>query len=173
MQLWETRQARLLKRARRQTDLAALEQLEPRALMAFSALGFSLPELAITGQAGPRAAWGGVLDVSALLQNIGSSTITEPLSQLPTTSAPTPGSPYGSTSTADAPDTTVAVLLTRSPKSIKGAVTLGTIAAPPVGQNSVEQLADSFTLPSQPNGFPGGRRQVLRLVPGQFIEQHA
>ena len=67
----------------------------------FSPLGFSLPDLTITGQAGPRAAWGGTLVVSAILQNIGASTITEPLSQLPTTQARTPGSPYGSTSTAD------------------------------------------------------------------------
>jgi hypothetical protein len=155
VQLWENRQARLLKRARRQTDLTTLEQLESRALLATSALGFSLPDLAITGQAGPRAAWGGVLNVSAILQNIGSSTITEPLSQLPTTSAPTPGSPYSSTSTADAPDTTVTVLISRSRKTIKGAVTLGTISAPPVAQNSVEQLADLFTLPTQPKGFAG------------------
>jgi hypothetical protein len=156
VQLWENRQARLLKRARRQTDLTALEQLESRALLAFSTLGFSLPDLTITGQAGPRAAWGGVLNVSALLQNIGTSTITEPLSQAPSTTAPTPGSPYGSTSTADAPDTTVTVLISRSPKTIRGAVTLGTISAPPVSQNSVEQLADSFTLPARPAGFAGG-----------------
>ena len=155
MQLWENRQARLLKRARRQTDLTAPEQLESRALLAFSTLGFSLPDLTITGQAGPRAAWGGVLNVSALLQNIGASTITEPLSQAPTTSLPTPGSPYGFTSTADAPDTTVTVLISRSPKTIRGAVTLGTISAPPVSQNSVEQLASLFTLPARPAGFPG------------------
>ena len=45
VQLWETRQVRLLKRARRRTDLARLEQLESRALLAFSTLGFSLPDL--------------------------------------------------------------------------------------------------------------------------------
>ena len=87
--------------------------------LAFSSLGFSLPDLTITGQAGPRAAWGGVLEVSAILQNIGASTITEPLSQAPATTAPTPGSPYGSTSTADAPETTVTVLLSRSARSTR------------------------------------------------------
>jgi hypothetical protein len=151
-----TQQAGPRKRARRSTGLVTLEQLESRALLAFSTLGYSLPDLTITGQAGPRGAWGGVLDVSALLQNIGTSTITEPLSQLPSTSAPTPGSPYGSTSTADAPDTNVEVLISRSPKSIRGAITLGTIEAPPIGQNSVEQLTGSFTLPSRPAGFPAG-----------------
>ena len=112
---WESRQARLLKRARRRTDLAAWSNWKTRALLAFSTLGFSLPDLTITGEAGPRAAWGGTLDVSAYLQNIGASTITEPLSQLPTTHGPTPGSPYGSTSTADAPDSTVASSITRTP----------------------------------------------------------
>jgi hypothetical protein len=156
VQLGRTQQTGPRRRTLRSTGLATVELLESRALLAFSTLGFSLPDLTITGQAGPRGAWGGVLDVSALLQNIGSSTITEPLSQLPSTSAPTPGSPYGSTSTADAPDTTVEVLISRSPKSIKGAITLGTIEAPPISQNSVEQLTDSFTLPARPAGFPGG-----------------
>ena len=73
----------------------------------------------------------------------------------PATQAPTPGSPYGSTSTADAPESTVDVLLTRTPKSLKGAVTLGTIEAPPLGQNSVEELDASFRLPARPSGFPG------------------
>ncbi len=149
------RAARLLKRSRRRTDLANLEQLESRALLAFSSLGFSLPDLTITGQAGPRAAWGGVLDVSVILQNIGASTITEPLSQAPASQPPTPGSPYGSTSTSDAPDTTVAVLVSRSSRSLKGAISVGTIEAPPVSQNSVEELAASFALPSRPKGFAG------------------
>jgi hypothetical protein len=146
---------RLLKRAARRADLGSLVQLESRELLSFSPLGFSLPDLTITGQAGPRAAWGGTLAVSAILQNIGASTITEPLSQLPTTSAPTQGSPYGSTSTADVPDTTVGVFLSKSAHSARGAIKLGTIEAPPISQNSVEQLADSFTLPARPAGFPG------------------
>ncbi len=148
------------RRARRRTDLAAPVSLEERALMAFSTLGFSLPDLTVSGQAGPRAAWGGILDVSVNLQNIGASTITEPLSQAPSTQGATPGSPYGSSSTADAPDTVIAVLASRSPKSLKGAVQVGTIEAPPVGQNSVEQLTDSFTLPARPAGFPGGGGKV-------------
>jgi hypothetical protein len=151
---------RLLKRAVRRADVGSLEQLEARELLAFSPLGFSLPDLVITGQAGPRAAWGGVLDVSAILQNIGASTTTEPLSQLPTTQATTPGSPYGSTSTADVPDTMVGVFISKSARSAKGAIKIGTIEAPPISQNSVEQLADSFTLPARPAGFPGGGGKV-------------
>ena len=155
MQLWNKQGTRLLSRARRRTGFAAVQELEPRALLAFSALGFSLPELAITGEAGPRAAWGGPLNVSALYQNIGTSTITEPLSQAPATQAPTPGSPYGNVSTADAPDTMVTVFATRTPKTLNGAVDLGEIEAPPLSQNSVEQLAAAFTLPARPAGFPG------------------
>jgi len=132
-----------------------MEQLEARSLMAFSNLGFSLPNLAITGEAGPRAAWGGLLDVSVYLQNIGASTTTEPLSQAPATQPPIPGSLYSSTSSSDAPDSEVTVLLSRHQRSLKGAVTLGTFEAPPVAQNSVEQLTEQFKLPSQPAGFPG------------------
>ncbi len=66
-------------RARRGTNPAAnLRQLEERELLSFSTLGYSLPDLVITGQTGPRASWGGELSVSAYLQNIGTSTITEP-----------------------------------------------------------------------------------------------
>jgi hypothetical protein len=129
--------------------------LEERALMAFSQLGFSLPDLTVSGQAGPRAAWGGVLDVSVLLRNIGASTTTEPLSQAPSTQAPTPGSPYGSSSSADAPDSVIAVFASPSSKSMKGAITVGTIQAPPLSQNSVEQIPATFTLPSRPPGFAG------------------
>jgi hypothetical protein len=149
-----------VRRVRRRTVLASPADLEKRALMAFSSLGVSLPDLTITGEAGPRAAWGGVLDVSVLLQNIGASTITEPLSQAPATQAATPGSLYGSTSTADAPDSVVAVLLSRSPKTLRGAFTLGTFEAPPLSQNSVEQIPAAFTLPSRPPGFAGNGGKV-------------
>jgi hypothetical protein len=143
------------RRARRRTELAAPVCLEGRTLLAFSPLGFSPPDFAISGQAGPRAAWGGVLNVSVFLQNIGATTITEPFSQAPPTQPPITGSPYGSTSQADAPDSVVAVWLSRSPRSLKGAVKLGTIEAPPLIQNNFEQLNGAFTLPSRPPGFAG------------------
>jgi hypothetical protein len=147
--------ARGQRRARRQTDVSTLESLEERALLSFTTLGNSLPDLTITGEAGPRASWGGTIDVSAFLQNLGASTTTEPLSQLPATETPTAGSLYNSTSSADAPSSTVGVFLTKSPKSLKGAVELGTFGAPALTQNSVEELTDSFTLPSRPKGFAG------------------
>jgi hypothetical protein len=151
----ESRNPRSERRARRQTALTALEGLEERTLLSFSTLGFSLPDLTVSGQAGPRAAWGGTLDVSVMLQNIGASTTTEPVSQLPPTEPQAAGSLYNSTSSADAPASTIAVLLTKSPNSLAGAITLGTIAAGPVTQNNMEQLSAPFTLPSRPRGFPG------------------
>jgi hypothetical protein len=86
------------------------------------------------------------------LQNIGASTTTEPLAQAP-----------GDTSQADAGDSTVAVLLTPHAHSLKGAINLGTISAPPVPQNNLEQLTESFTLPSRPAGFTG-KKFYVRFV---------
>ena len=84
----ESRNSRGQRRARRQTDVSALESLEKRTLLTFSTLGYSLPDLTITGEAGPRASWGGTIDVSVYLANIGASSTTEPMSQLPQTEQP-------------------------------------------------------------------------------------
>jgi hypothetical protein len=150
----ESRHVRQERRNRRRTDLAALERLEPRELLAFTTLGFSLPQLVVSGEAGPRAAWGGPLDVSVFLQNIGSSTTTEPTAQAP-----------GDTSQADAGDSTIEVVLTPHAHSFKGAVVLGTIDAPPVSQNNLEQLTDMFTLPSRPSGFKSsGGKFYVRFI---------
>ncbi|MGZ3335828.1 MAG: hypothetical protein ACXWOV_11870, partial [Isosphaeraceae bacterium] len=75
---WETLRARDDRRARRRTDLAQLEQLEGRQLLAYSSLGYSLANLHVKAQAGPVATWGGTLDVKAFIQNTGASTINEP-----------------------------------------------------------------------------------------------
>src|SRR5438128_12683229 len=60
---WESRRTRRSGRDRRRPDLAALECLEGRELLAHTALGFSLPDLAISGFAAPVASWGGPLAV--------------------------------------------------------------------------------------------------------------
>jgi hypothetical protein len=146
---------RLNRRARRRTDLTALEVLEERTLLSFSNLGFSLPDLKISGEAGPRAAWGGNIVVSAYLQNIGASTTTEPMSQAGATDTQAAGSLYSSASASDANTSTVNVLITPTARSLRGAISLGTISAPPLEQNNVEQLSSLFKLPSQPAGFAG------------------
>src|SRR5262245_27957721 len=151
-----SRHVRPERRARRRTNRADLERLEARDLMAFSTLGFSLPDLTVTGIAGPRAAWGGTLSVTARIINTGSSTITNPIAQFP-----------GAASTADAPASTVAVVLTPRRHSLAGAFTLGTFQAPAVPQNNLQQVTQSFTLPSQPpSRFTArpGARFFIRLV---------
>ncbi len=114
-------------------------------VLSFSTLGFSLPNLIVTGEAGPRAAWGGTLDISAYVQNIGTSTITEPIAQAP-----------GSPSSADAADSMINVIMTPKRDSLAHAVYLGSVQAPPLSQNSLEQVTASFTLPARPPGFAGG-----------------
>ena len=140
----------------------ALERLEERALMTFSTLGYSLPDLTISGEAGPRAAWGGTLDVTVFLQNIGASSTTEPVSQLPVTQQQATGSLYNSTSSADVPASSVEVILSPSAHSFRNAIKLGTFMAPSLSQNNLEVLQEAFNLPNRPAGFPvhGGRFYV-------------
>jgi hypothetical protein len=150
----DSRHLRPGRRARRRTHLAAPERLESRELLTTSPLGFSLPDLTITGSVGNRAAWGGTLGVIATVINEGTSTITNPIAQAP-----------GSLTTADAPASTVAIVITPR-RSMAHAITIGTFQAPPVGQNSFEQIAESFTLPARPPGFaaPGHKFYVHLIV---------
>ena len=88
MWLRDSRHVRPEQRARRRTNLADLERLEARELMAFSSLGFSLPNLTISGVVGSTAAWGGTLGLTASVDNIGASSITNPIAQRLVISAP-------------------------------------------------------------------------------------
>ena len=75
---WESRRTRRRGgRDRRRPDLAAVESLEGRQLMAYSPLGASLPQLTISGYASPAAAWGGPLTVTVNIANIGPAPILE------------------------------------------------------------------------------------------------
>jgi hypothetical protein len=148
----DSRKMRPERRARRRTTLAAPERLESRELMTVNSLGFSLPDLTITGSAGSRAAWGGTLGVIATVVNQGSSTITNPIAQSP-----------GSSTTADAPASTVAVVITPH-KAMRHEVTIGTFQAPPVAQNSLEQIQETFTLPARPPGFHAGGTFYVHLI---------
>lgn len=140
------------RRARRRTALPAPERLESRELLAYNPLGFSLPDLSITGSAGNHAAWGGSLGVIATVINQGSSTVPDPLAQSP-----------GSFSTAAAAPSTVSVIITPRP-SLRHPVTIGTFQAPALAQNSIEQIAETFTLPARPAGFPVGGKFYVHLA---------
>ena len=150
---WESRRTRRSGRdrgrGRARPDLAALECLEGRELMAYSPLGFSLPDLTVDGFAAPAAAWGGPLAVTVDVSNIGASTINEPLSLS-----------GGLTSTADAQASTVAVYALRNPRSFAGAVQVGSIDVPAIAQNNATQITSIITLPNRPPGFPGDGGRV-------------
>ena len=169
---WETLRARDDRRARRRTDLAALEQLEGRQLLSYSSLGYSLPELQISGLAGPVASWGGSYQVTVVLQNTGASTIIEPLSLVPASEVAIgpDGSlvpPYYVPSSADAAASQVGIYLAPRPHSLAGAKEIGTATAQALSQNDIERFNVSLTLPQQPTGFRAAGVYYIRLVANQ------
>jgi hypothetical protein len=165
---WENLRARDNRRARRRTDRTALERLEERQLLSYSSLGYSLADLRISGSAGTVASWGSTLQVSAIVQNIGASTMTEPLSQTPpgqivVGADGNPVPPFAIPSTASAPDSVINVFLTHRPRSLAGAIQIGSFTATALEQNSVEQLTTSIVLPQRPSGFAKSGIAYIRL----------
>ena len=165
---WEALRACDDRRARRRNNLSALEVLEGRQLLSYSSLGYSLPDVSITGQAGPVAAWGGSLTVKVILKNTGASTIGEPLSLTPTTQVFTGPDgravpPYYVPSSADAGTVPIAAFLTRSPHSMAGAISLGTFLSPSLSQNDVQQFSELFGLPQRPSNLPATGIYYVRL----------
>ena len=148
---WETLRARDDRRARRRTDLAALEQLEGRQLLSYSSLGYSLPDLKISGLAGSVASWGGAYQVTVVLQNTGASTIIEPLSLVPASEVAvgpdgSPVPPYYVPSTADAAASQVGIYLAPRPHSLAGAIEIGTshgTGDQPEQHRAIQCLADA------------------------------
>jgi hypothetical protein len=170
---WETLRARDDRRARRRTELPALEQLEGRQLMAYTTLGYSLPDLRVTGQAGPVASWGGPLTVTAFLQNTGASTIDEPTALIPATQIVAgpdglPVPPYVTPSSADVQSNQIAIFVTPNRNSLANAIEIGTFTAPATGtvvsQNNAITVPQTLTLPPHPVGFPTVGRVYIRLV---------
>ncbi len=130
------------------SGLGAVERLEARELMAYSVLGYSLPDLTSSGYASTAAAWGGPVTVTATVRNIGSSTLVEPNALAPTVG-----------SSSDAVPSVVNVYASKSPRSLNGAVLVGQLSIPAVPENSFIQSTQTFNLPQQPVGFPnqGGK----------------
>jgi hypothetical protein len=170
---WETLRARDDRRARRRTELIALEQLEGRQLLSYTSLGYSLSDLRVTGQAGPVASWGGPLTITAFLQNRGASTITEPTALVPPLEVTTgpdglPVPPYVTPSSADVQPNQIGIFVTPKRNSLAGAIEIGTFTAPATGtvvsQNDTITVPETLTLPSRPAGFPTTGRVYIRLV---------
>ena len=142
------------RRAPRRPELGAPERLERRDLLAFSPLGVSLPDLAISAQAAPVATYGGPLALQIDLSNLGASSLIEPLNLAP-----------GSPSFADAPASTIGVFLSDSPRFGAPAFPIAAIPAPALRQNSVERIDTTITLPPfQPPGFPGNGGTVFLFL---------
>jgi hypothetical protein len=151
---WETRRTRRNGRggAGRRPGWAVLESLEERQLLAYTPLGYSLPDLTVSGYNASIASWGGPLTVTVNVQNLGASTLIEPTALV-----------QAAPSRADSDPTTVSVLVSRNPN--KGGVFVGSIAVPTVKQNNLVQLTDTLALPNQPSGFPGnGGKVFIRFV---------
>ena len=148
---WESRRTRRNGRAGLQPGRQALERLETRELLAYTPLGYSLPDLTVSGYTSTVASWGGPLTVTLNVRNLGASTLPEPTALQP-----------GATSQANAQPTSVAVYVSRRPHpSGKNAVLVGLINTPEINQNDVIQLTQTLTLPSQPKGFPSDGGKVF------------
>jgi hypothetical protein len=132
------------------------EALEGRQLLAYTPLGFSIPDLAILdAYTGPVAAYGGQIAVTVNVSNLGQSSIPEPLAQFP-----------GSPSAADAGPSQIDVYLTNDPHSPFGnRVRIGSINVPAIPQNRLVQVTGVVTLPEQaPAGFPAiGQNAFITL----------
>ncbi|CAN5733490.1 hypothetical protein BH23PLA1_BH23PLA1_07330 [soil metagenome] len=134
-------------RPRRRRNLNTLERLEGRELLAFTPLGFSLPDPAILGaSAGPIAAYGRELAVSVDFANLGASTIVEPLALTP-----------GARSSADLEPSQIGVFFSPNARfPFARRIQIGTIDVPALPQNSLTRVTGVVTLPEfVPRGFPG------------------
>lgn len=115
-----------------------VQSLESRQLLAWSPLGFSLPDLTISGFGPPVAAYGEPFAVTVRVQNQGASSILEPLALEP-----------NAISTADAPATKAAVFVSPSPRFGAGAIKIGEIDVPRITQNSWVEITATITMPDQ------------------------
>jgi hypothetical protein len=143
----DSRRTRRADRARRRLTH---ESLETRALMAFSPLGFSPPDLTVSGWTAPVAAWGGPLAVHVEADNIGASSIIQPLNLA-----------QGAGSAADSGPTTVDVYVSTKAHNFTHAVKVATIGVPSIPQNSVLPIDQVISLPQQPHGFPGDGGKIF------------
>lgn len=148
-------------RVRRRLDRAAPERLEGRELLAYTPLGYSLPDLTVSGTPAPVAAYGGPLAVSLDVRNLGASSIIEPLAIMP-----------GMPSAADVGPTTVDVYLSPRSHFGPGAVKVGSVAVPGAPQNSFQQVEGVVSMPqTRLRRFPGSGGTVyayFKIDTGRF-----
>lgn len=143
----------------------AVEGLEVRQLLSYSPLGFSLPDLTVTGVAAPVAAYSHTLTVSVDVRNLGASSTVEPLALQP-----------GAVSSADAPPSEVTVFLSRSPRAGRAPlVPIGTVEVPAVAQNSLVTVTKTLQMPPRFRSLPPNGGTVyayFRIDQAQSIREH-
>jgi hypothetical protein len=137
-------------RRRRPSPLAP-ERLEGRDLPAYSPLGFSPPNLSVSGFAAPATSYGGPLSVTINLTNTGNETLVEPLAALGI-----------GTGTATSAPTNVVVYISPRRRLSPGVVPIGTVDFPSVPQAGVVQETANLTLPplSKLPGFPTSGHKI-------------
>jgi hypothetical protein len=162
----DSRRERRSGRPRRRPERIAVEGLETRQLMTYSPLGYSLPDLHVTGYAPQEAAWGGKLGVSVTVQNQGASSLIEPTHLAQTMTDPTTGNVTLTPSDADAAPSTVDVYASTKPNATTGLVEIGTVSIPAVTQNNQYTTSTIFDLPARPKGFPsnGGKVYITFIL---------
>jgi hypothetical protein len=118
--------------------------------LSYSPLGFSLPDLVVTGISAPVAAYEGPITVSVDVRNLGASSITEPLNLA-----------QGAPSSADAPPSTVGVFISRNRHGRGPLVQIGTLDIPAVPQNSVVTVTQELTMPPRIANLPPNGRTAF------------
>lgn len=130
-----------------------VEGLESRELMAYSAFGYSLPDLTVTGFSGLVGSRGEALSVTVDVQNLGAASLPEPDKEaliIPEAPAPPPVSPQ---THADAGPSVVRVRMGRPGASFSQSIPIGDIQIPRLPENDIVRVTSSITLP--PTGiFP-------------------
>lgn len=161
----DARYPRRGRRARGGRPLAPPEALERRELLAYSPLGYSLPDLSLVAYSAPVGSWGEQLAVTADVFNTGASSITEPFNQIPNGEPSTglPGQGAPGSSHADAPATTIDIFASTRPGKAPFAQ-VGVLNVPAIAQNNFAVVSGDITLPAKPAGFPAAGRIYLTYV---------
>jgi hypothetical protein len=125
--------------------------------MAFSPIGFSPPDLTVSGSAAPLAAWGGPLAIHIEADNIGAASMVAPLALAPGSLSPTTSAP-----------TTVDVYISNRAHNFSHALKVASIAVPAIPPNTDVPIDQVISLPQRPRGFPGDGGNIfvqLRIDP--------
>ena len=149
----DSRRERRSDRPRRRPERIAVEGLETRQLMAYSPLGFSLPDLSVTGLRGADGRLGRAAD--------GRRQRPEPGRQLAGRADSTcaPGADQHRP-TPPADDASQVFASTAAQRRRPGSVLIGTITIPAIRRTATTRSISTITLPARPAGLPGNGGKI-------------